>query len=88
MSAGNAALDWTPPTENTDGSVLKDLAGYNVHYGRSPDQLTQVDKLVNPGLTSYVVENLSTGKWYFAISSYATNGTESSNSGVISTTIS
>jgi hypothetical protein len=88
MSAGNAALDWTAPTENTDGSVLTDLAGYNVHYGTSPDNLTQVDKLTNPGLTSYVVENLSTGKWYFAISSYATNGTESSNSGVVSTTIS
>jgi hypothetical protein len=88
MSAGNAALDWTPPTENTDGSVLTNLAGYNVHYGTSPDELTQVEKLTNPGLTSYVVENLSTGKWYFAISSYATSGAESANSGVISTTIS
>ena len=88
MSAGNATLDWTPPTENTDGSMLTNLAGYNVHYGTSPDKLTQVDKLANPGLTSYVVENLSTGTWYFAISSYATNGTESSNSGVVSTPIS
>jgi hypothetical protein len=88
MSAGNAALDWTAPTENSDGSVLTNLAGYNVHYGTSPDELTHIDKLANPGLTSYVVEDLSTGKWYFSISSYATNGTESSNSGVVSTTIS
>jgi hypothetical protein len=88
MSAGNAVLDWTPPTENNDGTVLTNLAGYIVHYGTSPDQLTQIDKLGNPGLTSYVVENLSTGKWYFAVSSYATNGAESSNSGVVSTTIS
>jgi hypothetical protein len=87
MSAGNATLDWTPPTENTDRTVLANLAGYNVHYGTSPDKLTQVEKLTNPGLTSYVVDNLSTGKWYFAISSYAANGAESSNSGVISTTI-
>jgi hypothetical protein len=87
MSAGNAALDWTPPTANTDGSVLTNLAGYNVHYGTSPDQLTQADKLANPGLTSYVVNNLSTGKWYFAISSYAATGVESSNSGVVSKTI-
>jgi hypothetical protein len=87
MSAGNAALDWTPPTENTDGSVLTNLAGYNVRYGTSPDALTQVVNLANPGLTSYVVDNLSAGKWYFTISSYAANGTESSNSGVISTTI-
>jgi hypothetical protein len=87
ISAGNATLDWTPPTENTDGSVLTNLAGYNVRYGTSPDKLTRVDKLANPGLTSYVVDNLSTGTWYFAISSYAANGAESSNSGVISTTI-
>jgi len=87
MSAGNAALDWMPPTENTDGSALMNLAGYNVHYGTSPDALTQVDKLTNPGLTSYVVDNLSAGTWYFAISSYATNGSESQNSGVVSTTI-
>jgi len=87
MSAGNAALDWTPPTQNTDGSVLTNLAGYNVRYGTSPDKLTQVDRLTNPGLTSYVVDNLSTGKWYFAISSYAANGAESSNSGVVSTTV-
>ena len=87
MSAGNAALDWMPPTENTDGSSLTNLAGYNVHYGTSPDALTQVDKLTNPGLTSYVVDNLSAGTWYFAISSYATNGSESHNSGVVSTKI-
>jgi Putative Ig domain len=86
-SAGTAALDWIPPTENTDGSVLTDLAGYNVHYGTSPDQLTQVARLANPGLASYVVDNLSPGKWYFAVSSYATNGAESSISGVVSTTI-
>jgi hypothetical protein len=87
MSAGNAALDWMPPTENTDGSVLTNLAGYNVHYGTSPDKLTHVDKLTNPGLTSYVVDNLSAGTWYFTISSYSANGTESSNSGVVSTAI-
>jgi hypothetical protein len=87
MSAGNATLDWIPPTENTDGSVLTDLAGYNVHYGTSPNKLTQVVKLANPGLTSYVLDNLTTGTWYFAITSYAVNGMESSVSGVVSTTI-
>ena len=87
MSAGNAALDWTAPTENTDGSVLSNLAGYEVHYGTNPQQLTQVEKLANPGLTSYVVDNLSAGTWYFSVSSYSANGTESSSSGVVSTQI-
>jgi Putative Ig domain len=87
MSAGNTTLDWMPPTENTDGSVLTNLAGYKVHYGMSPGQLTQVDKLTNPGLTSYVVDNLSAGIWYFSVSSYSTNGTESSSSGTVWTVI-
>jgi hypothetical protein len=87
MSAGNAALDWIPPTDNNDGTVLTNLAGYNVHYGTSPDQLTQVVKVANPGLTSYVVDNLTSGTWYFAVTSYATDGMESSRSGIVSTTI-
>ena len=87
MSAGNATLDWMPPTENTDGSALTNLAGYKVHFGTKPDELTHVEKLANPGLTSYVVDNLSTGTWYFAISSYSTNGIESHNSSVVSTAI-
>jgi hypothetical protein len=87
VSSGNVALDWTPPTQNTDGSVLTGLAGYNVRYGTSPTALTQVIKVTNPGLTSYVVENLSSGTWYFAVTSYTSNGMESSDSGVISTKI-
>jgi hypothetical protein len=87
MSAGNATLDWTAPTENADGSVLTNLAGYNVHYGTSPDKLTQVIKVANPGVTSYVVDNLSSGTWYFCVTSYAANGTESSDSAVVSTAI-
>jgi Putative Ig domain/Fibronectin type III domain len=86
-TANNALLDWTPPTENNDGSVLTDLAGYKVHYGTSPDQLTQVINLPNPGLTSYVVDNLTAGTWYFAVTSYATGGVESQQSGIVSAKI-
>jgi hypothetical protein len=87
IAVNNAVLDWTPPTENSDGTVLTNLAGYKVHYGTSPTQLTQVINLTNPGLASYVVENLGAGKWYFAVTSYATTGEESSQSGVVSASI-
>jgi hypothetical protein len=86
-SSNNVALDWTPPTDNTDGSMLTNLAGYNVHYGTSPDKLTNVIKLTNPGLASYVVDNLTSGTWYFAITSYASSGAESAASAVVSTKI-
>ena len=86
-STGTATLDWTPPTENSDGSVLTDLAGYTVYYGTSPNNLTQSVKIGNPGLTAYTMTNLPAGTWYFAVTSYSTTGAESARSGVISATI-
>jgi hypothetical protein len=80
----NATLNWIPPTEKTDGSVLTDLHGYKVYYGTSPDNLTQVVQVANPGLTSYVIDNLATGTWYFAMTSYTAQGLEGSKSDVVS----
>jgi hypothetical protein len=85
--SGTATLDWMPPTANTDGSVLSNLAGYTVYYGTSPDNLTQSVKIANPGLSAYTVSNLPSGTWYFAVTSYSSTGVESSRSGIISTTI-
>jgi hypothetical protein len=84
---GVATLDWMPPTENSDGSVLTNLAGYTVYYGTSPDSLTQSIKVTNPGLTAYTVTNLPSGTWYFAVTSYSSAGVESTRTGTVSTTI-
>jgi hypothetical protein len=86
-STGTATLDWMPPTENTDGSVLTNLAGYTVYYGTSSGNLTQSVKITNPGLTAYTMSSLPSGTWYFAVTSYSSTGVESSRSGVVSTTI-
>jgi len=86
-STGTTTLDWMPPTENTDGSVLSNLAGYTVYYGTSPSNLTQSVKITNPGLTAYTMSNLPTGTWYFAVTSYSSTGIESARSGIVSTTI-
>ena len=84
---GVATLDWMPPTENSDGSVLTNLAGYTVYYGTSPSDLTQSVKITNPGLAAYTVSNLSSGTWYFAVSSYSSTGVESTRSDTVSTSI-
>jgi Fibronectin type III domain len=84
ISNGAVTLDWTPPTQNTDGTVLSNLGGYRVHYGMTELNLTESVDLKNPGLTNYVVSNLSTGTWYFGVSSYSTTGVESSMSGLVS----
>jgi len=84
---GVATLDWLPPTENSDGSTLTNLAGYTVYYGTSPDNLAQSVKVTNPGLTAYAVTGLTSGTWYFAVTSYSADGVESSRTTTVSTKI-
>jgi hypothetical protein len=85
---GSATLSWTPPTENSDGSTLTNLAGYRVLYGRSPSQLSQTIEITNSSLSTYVVDNLSAGTWYFAVVTVNSGGTTSVQSNVAAKTIS
>jgi hypothetical protein len=82
VSTGSAVLTWTPPTSNTDGSALTDLAGYRIVYGVSASQLTQTIQVTNAGASAYVIENLAPGTYYFAVRSYSSSGAESANSSV------
>ncbi len=84
VSNGGATLSWTPPTTNTDGTSLSNLAGYRISYGTSANALTQTVQMANPGVTTYSLSNLSPGTYYFAVRAYTSNGTESANSNVSS----
>jgi hypothetical protein len=86
-AVGNATLSWSPPMQNTDGSPLTMLAGYNIHYGTSPKALNLIIRLNNPTVTSYVVRNLGPGTYYFAVTAYSASGEESGLSPLISKTI-
>lgn len=76
-ASGVAELSWTPPVENTDGSVLSNLAGYRVFYGRTPDNLGQEIGIENPSVSRYTLENLSGGSWYFAVVAVNSEGVAS-----------
>jgi hypothetical protein len=86
-SSGSATLSWEPPTQRTDGSPLTDLAGYRIAYGTAPENLGQKVTLNNPGVTTYVLENLSQGTWYFAMTAFDSSGAESDYSSIGSKTI-
>ena len=86
-STGSATLSWQPPTQRTDGSALTDLAGYRILYGNAPGSYSNRVTLSNPGLTSYVIDNLSQGTWYFVMTAFDTTGAESDYSSVGSKTI-
>lgn len=86
-ATGTATLSWTPPTENSDGTALTDLAGYQVYYGQSQDDLNRTVTLNNASLSTYVVENLGSGTWFFALVAVNSQGTTSVFSGVATKTI-
>ncbi len=77
-------LQWQPPTENTNSSALTNLAGYHIYYGTSAQALNESVTVANPGIASYVVENLTPGTWYFAVAGYNSSGMEGELSNVAS----
>ena len=87
-SVGAATLSWEAPTTNTDGTPLTDLAGYRIYYGSSPESLAHSVQIKTIGLQTYVIDNLQPGTWYFAVTTVAANGVESTLSDVVATTIS
>jgi Putative Ig domain len=86
-SQSNVTLSWQAPTENADGSALVDLKGYKVHYGSASKTYSDTIQVANPGLTTFVVQNLNAGKYYFAVTAYNSTGQESSLSPEVSTQV-
>jgi len=75
--AGSVTLTWTPPTQNTDGTELTDLAGYRLYWGTSSGNYPSSVTIDNPGVTSYVLDGLAAGTYYFAATAFNTAGVES-----------
>ena len=59
-------LNWQPPTENSDGTPLLDLAGYYIYLGRETEVYEDVFLIDNPGLTTFVIDDLEPGTYYLA----------------------
>jgi hypothetical protein len=87
VAPGTASLNWTPVTQNSDGTLATELAGYQVYYGTSPDAMNSVIVAADPDQTSYVVTNLSSGTWYFSVAAYTNDGTIGLLSNIASKTI-
>ncbi len=84
---GAATLDWMPPTTNMDGSPLADLAGYRIYWGTTPGTYPNSVTVINPGLASYMVENLVPSTYYFVTTAFNTSGGESGFSNMVQKTI-
>jgi hypothetical protein len=84
---GAAKLTWVAPTEDTNGAPVSGLAGYYIYYGTDKSDLSQVIPITGADTTTYVVNGLGAGTYYFAVSAYNTMGMDSTQSDIASVTI-
>jgi hypothetical protein len=86
-STASAVIEWVPPTENTNGTPLTDLAGVRIYYGTSAASLSHMVQISSKTETSYTIGNLTAGTWYFGGVSYTTTGAQSAMSRVVSMSV-
>jgi len=80
--SASATLSWTAPTENTDGTPVTDLAGYHIHYGTSPSELTKTVTVFGAEATTFEIGGLAEGTYYFAVVAYNSAGLDSGQSNI------
>jgi hypothetical protein len=85
---GSATVSWNPPTTNTDGTPLTNLASYRVVYGTSSSSLTRSQTVSDPTARSATVASLSPATWYFGVKVVNSSGVESATSNVASKAVS
>ena len=88
VALGSVTLSWTPPTMNSDGTAMTDLAAYNIYFGTSAGAYTDQIKIDNPGLTTYVIENLTPDTYFFVATAVNSVGIESQYSNEITKVVS
>jgi hypothetical protein len=86
-ATGSITLGWEPPTTNTNGSPLTDLAGYRIYWGTALGAYPNSITLNDPGLTAYVLNGLPAGTYYLVNVAFNAAGTASEFSNVASKTI-
>ncbi len=84
-TSGVADLSWTMP--DVPGASGTELVGYHIYYGPNASDLTHVVNIANPDSTSFVIDSLAGGTWYFAIKSYDARNVESALSAIVPVTI-
>jgi hypothetical protein len=76
-ATGSVTLNWSPPTQNEDGSQLTNLAAYRILWSRDGGALSNSVRINNPSVTRYVVEGLTPGTYEFAATAINSAGVES-----------
>jgi len=87
VASGSSAVATVSWTAAEPGSGATESAGYMLYYGTSAAGMTHVITVADPVETTYVVQNLSPGTWYFAVASYSRNDVQSGLSPTVAVTL-
>jgi len=89
IQAGTKSItvSWLPPTTNTDGSTLTNLAGHRIYYGTASSTLDRSASVTGTGITSYVISNLAAGTYYVSVAAVNSSGIEGPRSAVVGRTV-
>lgn len=82
-SSAVATVTWTAPAASAPAEVV----GYRVYYGTSAAGMTHFVSVSDPTSTSYVIDNLSAGTWFFAVASYGADDVQSPLSPMVSVSL-
>jgi len=77
LPLGSATVFWDVPTTNADGSLLNDLAGFEVHYGTISQSYTEIMPVNDSAASSAQIDELSPGVYFFAVLAVDTSGNKS-----------
>jgi hypothetical protein len=75
-ATGIASLQWEIPVAKLNGEPLDDLAGFHILYGRNGDDLDHSVFVDGPAVTTYEIDALDPGIWYFAVTAVNASGLE------------
>ena len=86
---GLVSISWVAPTSRVDNSTLSlsEIAGYRVYRGTDPDNLVLLKDTTDPSITNLNITETQPGTYYYAVTTYDTNGLESNYSEVVSKTV-
>ena len=73
-------LNWTPPMASADGSSLDDMAGYRIRWGTQSGELPNMEEVLSPGISSFMLEGLAPGTYFLTVSAVDLANNESTPS--------
>jgi len=76
VTVESTALAWQAPVQNTNGTAITDLAGYNLYYGTESGRYTQMRPVRDASQTNLELP-VEPGTYYLAMTAYDTTGNES-----------